>query len=659
MRTPFLVKAGTVAYGSNRGGDYSGMSVDPVTGTLLGRQRGRGPEPAPSGGHHQLEHPHRRVHGADPHRRTRPGRRSISTPASFNLDTQDKSILDTIAARLIADPTLVVTIEGYTDTIGAVGNATTGNQKLSDDRALAVFNYLRTTHGIAANRLTRVGYGERQLLVPTADEVELEANRAVRLTIDRLVYTGSVNAFNDSAVGTSTTFRPTDPAASGWACRRRGPEHRAERRPAVRGLRRPGRPRPERGRLTHNNTDIFVVASDDQGRTWTALDASPGRIIPAASPTTRLVRVNDDSTGRSQFFSWLSVDPETGQRRRLLVRLAKRRRARWAPATPTRPRTTTSSISPPSASTAAWAGRPTSRSAPAPRGRPAPWRRDFGDYTGSAFVDGTFHMTWADNSADPANPAATTLTDTDAFYARIALTDVGGSLTGNGAGLTNAADFGPSTITLPQDNTADNTSLDDLADDLQRVIDQKLFDAGAEHRVQPGRRRLPRDPHDRRHRRPAPPTPRTLAPYTPYQRRPVHRPDRQCWSCRPRSGVSTVSNGNGGPRPRTKPSGSPSRPGPARSGCRSPTRPSTSAPRSDDRCAAVQRLAGPDRGRPQGVHPDRPRHFGGQQRRPHSPDQRQPRTDHRRPGDGGRRRRGDQRENRRDVHSHPVRRQRV
>jgi hypothetical protein len=61
---------------------------------------------------------------------------------------------------------------------------------------------------------------------------------------------------------------------------------------------------PHRGRLYINwgdqrngDTDIFLIYSDDGGRTW--------------SPR---VRVNDDPlvNGRDQFFSWLDVDPVTG-----------------------------------------------------------------------------------------------------------------------------------------------------------------------------------------------------------------------------------------------------------------------------------------------------------------------------------------------------------
>jgi hypothetical protein len=43
------------------------------------------------------------------------------------------------------------------------------------------------------------------------------------------------------------------------------------------------------------DTNVYLISSDDQGDSWSAP-----------------VRVNDDSSGRHQFFHWLTVDPATG-----------------------------------------------------------------------------------------------------------------------------------------------------------------------------------------------------------------------------------------------------------------------------------------------------------------------------------------------------------
>ncbi len=44
-----------------------------------------------------------------------------------------------------------------------------------------------------------------------------------------------------------------------------------------------------------DDTDVWLVKSTDQGKTWT-------------NP----LRVNDDQSGRHQFFTWMSIDPKTG-----------------------------------------------------------------------------------------------------------------------------------------------------------------------------------------------------------------------------------------------------------------------------------------------------------------------------------------------------------
>ena len=58
--------------------------------------------------------------------------------------------------------------------------------------------------------------------------------------------------------------------------------------------------------LKDGDLDIYVMASDDHGATWTALPAE------VAVSGVSLVRVNDDNSGTSQFFSWIGVDATTG-----------------------------------------------------------------------------------------------------------------------------------------------------------------------------------------------------------------------------------------------------------------------------------------------------------------------------------------------------------
>ena len=110
---------------------------------------------------------------------------------------------------LLSDSSIVVTIEGHTDTQGTSAS----NQTLSDNRALAVFDYLTgidltSPHSIAASRLTQVGFGEALLANDTGDRLDdgvagtaEQDNRRVDLKIDRLVSTGNVNVFRDQLGG--------------------------------------------------------------------------------------------------------------------------------------------------------------------------------------------------------------------------------------------------------------------------------------------------------------------------------------------------------------------------------------------------------------------------------------------------------------------------
>ena len=55
------------------------------------------------------------------------------------------------------------------------------NQALSERRAAAVRNFLMQRYNVDAARLTAVGMGESQPLVPTGDEVAQPRNRRVQI----------------------------------------------------------------------------------------------------------------------------------------------------------------------------------------------------------------------------------------------------------------------------------------------------------------------------------------------------------------------------------------------------------------------------------------------------------------------------------------------
>lgn len=76
------------------------------------------------------------------------------------------------------DSKLDVSIEGHCDIIGTDAY----NQTLSLKRATSVFEYL-VRNGIAANRMTTIGYGRKQPLVPNDTEANRALNRRVEIKI--------------------------------------------------------------------------------------------------------------------------------------------------------------------------------------------------------------------------------------------------------------------------------------------------------------------------------------------------------------------------------------------------------------------------------------------------------------------------------------------
>ena len=110
-----------------------------------------------------------------------------SRPATFllyftsgrdELTEQSRAQLDKVLAELKSRPVPDVMVIGHTDTVGP-GDA---NDKLSLQRAERVKGLL-TGIGIAADRIQAAGRGERELLVPTADNVAEPRNRRVEINV--------------------------------------------------------------------------------------------------------------------------------------------------------------------------------------------------------------------------------------------------------------------------------------------------------------------------------------------------------------------------------------------------------------------------------------------------------------------------------------------
>jgi outer membrane protein OmpA-like peptidoglycan-associated protein len=93
-------------------------------------------------------------------------------PASFSL-------LDKVANTLRNNPGIqLVRIEGHTDNIGGAAR----NLRLSLDRAQAVLDYL-VKRGVARERLTAAGYGDRRPKAPNTSTANRAANRRVEFIV--------------------------------------------------------------------------------------------------------------------------------------------------------------------------------------------------------------------------------------------------------------------------------------------------------------------------------------------------------------------------------------------------------------------------------------------------------------------------------------------
>lgn len=108
-------------------------------------------------------------------------------PASFllyfvtgtdDLTEESKPELERMLAAMRARPLPDVLVIGHTDTVGEEAT----NDQLSGQRAERVKGFLIGI-GIPGERIRTAGRGERELLVPTADEVDEPRNRRVEINV--------------------------------------------------------------------------------------------------------------------------------------------------------------------------------------------------------------------------------------------------------------------------------------------------------------------------------------------------------------------------------------------------------------------------------------------------------------------------------------------
>jgi outer membrane protein OmpA-like peptidoglycan-associated protein len=106
-----------------------------------------------------------------------PGNITFATNSS-NINTNFTSVLNSVALVLEEYNKTLVVVSGHTDSSGSVQH----NQKLSEDRAGSVANYLRGQK-IISDRLEIVGFGEGQPVANNQTVDGRELNRRVEITL--------------------------------------------------------------------------------------------------------------------------------------------------------------------------------------------------------------------------------------------------------------------------------------------------------------------------------------------------------------------------------------------------------------------------------------------------------------------------------------------
>jgi outer membrane protein OmpA-like peptidoglycan-associated protein len=99
-------------------------------------------------------------------------------PGATTLTPESQPVVRDILTDTVSHAAFEVVIEGHTDTTGDMET----NDRLSLERAHAVRTLL-VGQGMTAPFLRVIGRGERQLLVPTPDEVDEPRNRRVEVII--------------------------------------------------------------------------------------------------------------------------------------------------------------------------------------------------------------------------------------------------------------------------------------------------------------------------------------------------------------------------------------------------------------------------------------------------------------------------------------------
>lgn len=108
---------------------------------------------------------------------------ALFASGSATLSAEGKKVLSRIGDTLADYPTYEVRVEGHTDNVPLRGAENMTNWELSTLRATTVVRYLIDTHGMSADRLVAVGYGEHRPLYSNETADGRMRNRRVEFHI--------------------------------------------------------------------------------------------------------------------------------------------------------------------------------------------------------------------------------------------------------------------------------------------------------------------------------------------------------------------------------------------------------------------------------------------------------------------------------------------
>jgi outer membrane protein OmpA-like peptidoglycan-associated protein len=97
---------------------------------------------------------------------------------STEMTPNARENFEKVFAEIAHRPAPEIVVTGHTDTVGKPED----NDKLSYDRAAAIAE-LFAARGVPRDSITVAGRGDRELLIPTADQVPEPRNRRVEITV--------------------------------------------------------------------------------------------------------------------------------------------------------------------------------------------------------------------------------------------------------------------------------------------------------------------------------------------------------------------------------------------------------------------------------------------------------------------------------------------